>query len=98
MKVEKSDLWRNSLDLNHESRTRNNDVNYGKAKPDTAAARIHDGLKMYDGEFQKEYFKLKNPRVKNIHSISVRNQVQTRLLVCRSHLSRQPTPDHGAPL
>jgi|GEM_PF-1071575 hypothetical protein len=38
MKVEKSDSWQNSLDLNPESRTRNNDVDHGKDKPDTAAA------------------------------------------------------------
>jgi transposase-like protein len=31
-------------------------------------------LHSYDEAFQKEYFTLKNPRVKNIRSISVRNQ------------------------
>ena len=35
---------------------------------------IHDGLISYDEEFQKEYFTPKNPRVKNIRSISVRNE------------------------
>ena|SRR6188472_1635462 len=33
---------------------------------------IHDGLRTYDGAFQKEYFK--ESRVKNVRSISVRNQ------------------------
>lgn len=32
------------------------------------------GLWSYDEAFQKEYFTLKNPRVKNIRSVSVRNQ------------------------
>jgi hypothetical protein len=32
------------------------------------------GLKTYDEAFQKEYFGLKNPHVRNIRSISVRNQ------------------------
>jgi transposase-like protein len=45
-----------------------------KNKSMAARAIIHDGLKTYDEAFQKEYFKLKNPRVKNIRSISVRNQ------------------------
>jgi putative transposase len=35
---------------------------------------IHDGLKSYDEAFQKEYFTLKNPRVKNVRSISVRDE------------------------
>ncbi len=34
---------------------------------------IHDGLRSYNEAFQKEYFTLKNPRVKNIRSISVRH-------------------------
>ena len=33
-----------------------------------------DGLQSYDEAFQKEYFTRRNPRVKNIRSISVRNQ------------------------
>ena len=45
-----------------------------KSKTDTPKAIIHDGLFSYDEAFQKEYFRLKNPRVKNIRSISVRNQ------------------------
>ena len=32
------------------------------------------GLPSYDKAFQKEYYTLKNPRVKNIRSISVRNE------------------------
>jgi transposase-like protein len=45
-----------------------------KEKTNPAKAIIHDGLRTYDDAFQKEYFTLKNPRVKNIRSISVRNQ------------------------
>jgi len=45
-----------------------------KTKASDAKAIIHDGLHSYDEAFQKEYFTLKNPRVKNIRSISVRNQ------------------------
>jgi transposase-like protein len=37
-------------------------------------AIIHDGLQSYDEAFQKEYYTRKNPRVKNIRSISVRNK------------------------
>lgn len=37
-------------------------------------AIIHDGLPSYDKAFQKEYYTLKNPRVKNIRSVSVRNE------------------------
>ena len=48
--------------------------NDSKNKSDTPKAIIHDGLKSYDEAFQKEYFTLKNPRVKNIRSISVRNE------------------------
>jgi putative transposase len=33
-----------------------------------------DGLPSYDKAFQKEFYTLKNPRVKNIRSISVRNE------------------------
>jgi transposase-like protein len=44
---------------------------------------IHDGLPSYNKAFQKEFYTLKNPRVKNIRSISVRheglNSVQERL-------------------
>jgi putative transposase len=46
----------------------------GNTKTLTPKAIIHDGLFSYDEAFQKEYFTLKNPRVKNIRSISVRNQ------------------------
>lgn len=45
-----------------------------KNKTTVPKAIIHDGLKSYDEAFQKEYFTLKNPRTKNIRSISVRNQ------------------------
>ncbi|MGB6463139.1 MAG: DDE-type integrase/transposase/recombinase [Nitrosotalea sp.] len=45
-----------------------------KDKTRTPKAIIHDGLPSYDEAFQKEYFTLKNPRVKNIRSISVRNE------------------------
>lgn len=45
-----------------------------KNKTMTPKAIIHDGLPSYDEAFQKEYFTLKNPRVKNIRSISVRNE------------------------
>jgi transposase-like protein len=37
-------------------------------------AVIHDGLPSYNEAFQKEYYTMKNPRVKNIRSISVRNE------------------------
>jgi putative transposase len=45
-----------------------------KSKTNTPKAIIHDGLPSYDKAFQKEYYTLKNPRVKNIRSISVRNE------------------------
>jgi putative transposase len=45
-----------------------------KSKTTSPKAVIHDGLHSYDEAFQREYFKLKNPRVKNIRSISVRNE------------------------
>ena len=45
-----------------------------KSKTKTPKAIIHDGLFSYDEAFQKEYYTIKNPRVKNIRSISVRNQ------------------------
>lgn len=45
-----------------------------KNKTVTSNAIIHDGLTSYNEAFQKEYFTLKQPRVKNIRSISVRNQ------------------------
>jgi hypothetical protein len=35
---------------------------------------IHDGLPSYNEAFQKEYYTMKNLRVKNIRSISVRNE------------------------
>src|SRR5439155_4607760 len=37
-------------------------------------AIIHDGLRSYDDAFQKEYFSLKQPRVKNVRSVSVRQE------------------------
>lgn len=45
-----------------------------KSKTGKANAIIHDGLFSYDKAFQKEYHTMKNPRVKNIRSISVRNE------------------------
>lgn len=45
-----------------------------KTKTSNATAIIHDGLWSYDEAFQKEYFTLKNRRVRNVRSISVRNQ------------------------
>jgi hypothetical protein len=35
---------------------------------------IHDGLPLYDKAFQKKFFTLKNPRLMNIHSNSVRHE------------------------
>ncbi|MGH9975811.1 MAG: IS6 family transposase, partial [Nitrososphaeraceae archaeon] len=45
-----------------------------KTKTANVTAIIHDGLWSYDEAFQKEYFTLKNRRVHNVRSISVRNQ------------------------
>ena len=45
-----------------------------KDKTMTPKAIIHDGLQSYDEAYQKEYFTRRNPRVKNIRSISVRNE------------------------
>jgi putative transposase len=45
-----------------------------KLKTPVSKAIIHDGLPSYDKAFQKEFYTLKNPRVKNIRSISVRNE------------------------
>ena len=45
-----------------------------KAKTMTPKAIIHDGLQSCDEAYQKEYFTRRNPRVKNIRSISVRNE------------------------
>ncbi len=45
-----------------------------KLKTVTPKAIIHDGLPSYDKAFQKEFYTLKNPRVKNIRSISVRHE------------------------
>jgi len=45
-----------------------------KRKTKIPKAVIHDGLPSYDGAFQKEFYTAKNPRVRNIRSISVRNQ------------------------
>lgn len=54
-----------------------------KLKTVTPKAVVHDGLPSYDEAFQREFFTLKNPRVKNIRSVSVRheglNSVQERL-------------------
>jgi putative transposase len=45
-----------------------------KRKTKIPKAIIHDGLPSYDEAFQKEFYTKKNPRVRNIRSISVRNQ------------------------
>ena len=45
-----------------------------KSKIGTTHAVIHDGLPSYNEAFQKEFYTIKNPRVKNIRSISVRNE------------------------
>ena len=45
-----------------------------KQKMGIPKAIIHDGLPSYNEAFQKEYFTLKNPSVKNIRSVSVRNE------------------------
>jgi transposase-like protein len=45
-----------------------------KSKTSKPKAVIHDGLWTYNEAFQKEYYTKKNPRVKNIRSISVRNE------------------------
>jgi len=45
-----------------------------KLKTVTPKAVIHDGLPSYNEAFNKEYFTNTNPRVKNIRSISVRNE------------------------
>jgi transposase-like protein len=45
-----------------------------KAKTNKPKAIIHDGLRSYDDAFNREYFTNHNPRVKNIRSISVRNE------------------------
>lgn len=54
-----------------------------KQKTVTPKAIIHDGLPAYTEAYQREFFTLKNPRVKNIRSISVRheglNSIQERL-------------------
>jgi putative transposase len=44
-----------------------------KNKTNHTKTIIHDGLKSYDEAFQKEYFTLKKPRVKNVRSVSVRH-------------------------
>jgi putative transposase len=46
----------------------------GKTKTTSPKAIIHDGLHSYDEAFHREYFTLKNSRVKNLRSISVRNE------------------------
>ena len=45
-----------------------------KLKTGIPKAIVHDGLPSYDKAYQKEFFTLKNPRVKNIRSISVRHE------------------------
>ena len=40
----------------------------------TLYINIHDGLPLYDKAFQKKFFTLKNPRLMNIHSSSVRHE------------------------
>ncbi|MDP9305849.1 MAG: DDE-type integrase/transposase/recombinase, partial [Thermoproteota archaeon] len=45
-----------------------------KLKTVTPKAIIHDGLHSYNEAFNREYFTVSNPRVKNIRSISVRNE------------------------
>jgi hypothetical protein len=45
-----------------------------KSKTPKSKAAIHDDLWTYKEAFQKEYYTKKNPRVKNIRSISVRNE------------------------
>lgn len=45
-----------------------------KAKTGMPKAVIHDGLQSYNEAFKREYFTLQNPRVKNIRSVSVRNE------------------------
>jgi putative transposase len=45
-----------------------------KSKTNTPKAIIHDGLQSYNQAFNREYFTNYNPRVKNIRSISVRNE------------------------
>lgn len=45
-----------------------------KEKTGTPKAIIHDRLASYSEAFQKQYYTMKNPRVKNIGSISVHNE------------------------
>jgi putative transposase len=45
-----------------------------KSKTNTPKAIIHDRLHSYNEAFTREYFTNYNPRVKNIRSISVRNE------------------------
>jgi transposase-like protein len=45
-----------------------------KSKTTRPKAIIHDGLQSYNEAFNREYFTNTNPRVKNIRSISVRNE------------------------
>jgi transposase-like protein len=45
-----------------------------KSKTVKPKAIIHDGLQSYNEAFNREYFTNTNPRVKNIRSISVRNE------------------------
>jgi transposase-like protein len=45
-----------------------------KSKTNTPKAIIHDGLQSYNEAFNREYFTNYNPRVKNIRSVSVRNE------------------------
>jgi putative transposase len=45
-----------------------------KKRANGPKAIIHDGLRSYDEAFQKEYFSLKNPRVKIIRSVSLTHE------------------------
>jgi transposase-like protein len=45
-----------------------------KTKTSRPKAVIHDGLQSYNEAFNREYFTNTNPRVKNIRSVSVRNE------------------------
>ncbi len=45
-----------------------------KEKVGLPTAIVHDGLSSYDRAYNKEFFTLKNPRVQNIRSVSVRHE------------------------
>ncbi len=77
-----------------------------KSKTKVTHAVIHDGLASYDEAFQKEYFTRRNPRVKNIRSVSVRHEglnsrverlngtMRDRVKVMRGMNTRVITEDH----